>query len=74
MIETLGSLFESVTDVFNFIESIVSRIAGIFSDVDFTILYSWLPSDIQSVISAVLVVLLFLALIGLIKKVILFFG
>ena len=74
MIETLGSLFESVSEVFEFIESIVSRIAGVFSDVDFTVLYSCMPSDIQGVITAVLVVLLFLALIGLIKKVILFFG
>lgn len=74
MISILGSLFEGVGDVFDFISGIVDSIAGVFSDVDFTILYSWMPSDIQRVITALIVVLMFLALIALVKKLILFFG
>lgn len=74
MISVLGDIIEGVGDVFEFISGIVDNIAGVFFDIDFTVLYSWFPADIQGVITAVLVVLLFLALIGLIKKVILFFG
>lgn len=66
-IESIGEIFDQVSDIW-------SRIVGMFSDVDFTILYDWLPADIQGVITAVIAVLLILALIGLVKKAILFLG
>lgn len=71
---SFGELISSITGIVDFIDSVLETISGIFSDVDFTVLYSWLPSDIGSVITAVIAVLIFLALIGLIKKMILFFG
>lgn len=71
---SFSSLIESVEGVLDWISGVIDELNGIFHDVDFSILYDWLPDDIQGVISAVLIVLIFLALIGLIKKVILFFG
>lgn len=71
---SFGDLISSISGIVAFIDSILSTIQGIFSDVDFTVLYSWLPSDIGAVITAVIAVFIFLGLIGLIKKMILFFG
>lgn len=71
---SFGDIISSISGIIDFIDSILDTISGIFSDVDFTILYSWLPSDIVAVITAVIAVFIFLGLIGLIKKMILFFG
>lgn len=71
---SFGDLISSISGIVEFIDSILETIQGIFSDVDFTVLYSWLPSDIGAVITAVIAVFIFLGLIGLIKKMILFFG
>lgn len=71
---SFGDLISSITGIIDFIDSILATIQGIFSDVDFTVLYSWLPNDIAAVITAVIAVFIFLGLIGLIKKMILFFG
>ena len=68
------NIIESLDNVYGEIADIWMKIIGMFSDVDFTILYDWLPSDIQGVITAVIAVFIFLALIGLIKKAILFLG
>lgn len=68
------NFIESIGEIFDQVSNIWDRIVGMFSDVDFTILYDWLPADIQGVITAVIAVLLILALIGLIKKAILFLG
>ena len=70
----IGEIIESVEGVFAWFENAFDTFAGIFSDIDFTILYSWLPSDIQDAISGIIVVLLFLAIIGLVKKIVVFFG
>lgn len=69
-----SGIFEVVEDVVGWISSVIEDINRIFADVDFTVLYSWLPSDIQTVITAILAILLFIALIGLLKKCILFLG
>lgn len=69
-----SNLIEGLGDVVEWISSAWQSFAGIFSDIDFSVLYSWLPSDIAAVISACIVVFLFLALIGLIKKLVLFLG
>lgn len=68
------NIIESLDNVYGELADMWLRIVGMFSDVDFTILYDWLPSDIQGVITAVIAVFIFLALIGLIKKAILFLG
>lgn len=68
------SVIEYLSDIVSWVTDIWEQIVGMFSDVDFSILYDWLPADIQAVISTCITVLLFLALIGLIKKAILFLG
>lgn len=40
---------------------------NIFDDIDFSILYDWLPQDIEAVIQVVLAFLLVLAVLGLVK-------
>lgn len=71
---SFGSILNGLESIGDWISNTVSSITGIFSDVDFTILYNWLPGDIAAVISSVIAVLLVLALIGLLKKLILFLG
>lgn len=68
------NIIESLDNVYGELADMWTRVIGMFSDVDFTILYDWLPNDIQGVITAVIAVFIFLALIGLIKKAILFLG
>lgn len=74
MLLSFGSIIESVDQVLDWIESALDDINGIFADVDFTVLYDWFPSDIQYAISAIITVFIFLALILLVKKIVLFFG
>lgn len=69
-----GNVIQSLSGIVDWIENTVGTISGIFSDVDFTILYNWLPSDIVAVITAVIAVLLFLALFGILKRVLFFLG
>lgn len=69
-----GNIIEVLGDVTDWIANLGDRISNVFSGLDFTLLYDWLPQDIQSVISSVILVLLALALIGLIKKAIIFLG
>ena len=45
------------------VQGLAEQIGNIFSDVDFTLLYSYFPSDIVAVVSAVIAVLLFLAIL-----------
>lgn len=71
---SFSNIIEGIEGVVEWVGSIVSKITGVFSDVDFSILYDWLPSDVQGVITAVIAVLLFLALLGLLKKLIVFLG
>lgn len=69
-----GNVINSLQGIVDWIEQTVETISGVFSDVDFTILYSWLPSDIAGVITAVIAVLLFLALFGILRRVLFFLG
>lgn len=71
---SFGSVIDSISGVVDWIESTVETISGVFSDVDFTILYSWLPSDIAAVITAVIAILLFLAIFGILRRVLFFLG
>lgn len=69
-----GSVLNGIQDIVDWITNTVETIEGIFSDVDFTVLYSWLPSDIVAVITAIIAILLFLAIFGLLKRLLFFLG
>ena len=69
-----GNLISGINDIVEWIESTAQTISGIFSDVDFTVLYSWLPNDIGAVITAVIAVLLFLAIFGILRRILFFLG
>lgn len=69
-----GNVINSIDSVVTWIENTVSTIEGIFSDVNFTILYNWLPSDIATVITAIIAVLLFLAVFGILRRLLFFLG
>lgn len=69
-----SGLIQGIDDVVSWISGAWTNFAGIFSDIDFDILYNWLPSDIVSAISACIIVLLFIAVISLVKKLVLFLG
>lgn len=71
---TFGNIIGSLEGIVDWIENTVSVLEGMFSDVDFTILYNWLPSDIVAVITAVIAVLLFLAIFGILRRLLFFLG
>lgn len=71
---SLGNVINSLDGIVDWIQTVIQTIEGVFSDVDFTILYNWLPSDIATVITAIIGVLLFLALFGIIRRVLFFLG
>lgn len=67
ILEYFSDIVDKVTEIWN-------NIAGMFSDVNFSILYDWLPADVQDVCAAVIAAMVVLALIGLVKRAILFLG
>lgn len=69
-----GNLIQKIDDIVEWVHSTVEHIGDIFADVDFTLLYSWLPSDIAAVITTVIAILLVLAVFGLIKRLLFFLG
>lgn len=69
-----NNVLGGLNEIVDWIESTFERISSIFADVDFTILYDWLPSDISGVITAIIAVLLFLALFGLLRRILFFLG
>lgn len=69
-----GNVINSIESVVDWIQNTVSTIEGIFSDVNFTILYNWLPIDIATVITAIIAVLLFLAVFGILRRLLFFLG
>lgn len=71
---SFGNVINSLQGIVDWIENTVDTIQGLFADVDFTILYSWLPSDIAAVITAVIAILLFMAIFGLLKRLLFFLG
>ena len=71
---TFGNVIQSLDSVVEWIENTAEQIGNIFSDVDFTLLYSYFPSDIVAVVTAVIAVLLFLALFGILRRVLFFLG
>lgn len=69
-----GDVISSISSIVEWIKDTAETISGIFADVDFSLLYSWLPNDIATVITAVIVVLLFLAIFGILRRVLFFLG
>lgn len=69
-----GNLITGLDEVVEWIQTTAESISSIFADVDFTILYNYFPEDIVAVITAVIAVLLVLALFGLLKRVLFFIG
>lgn len=70
----MSGILETLTDIINHIEDYWANIIGIFDDVQFSDLYSWLPADIQAACTAMIACIIFIAFIGLLKKIILFLG
>lgn len=71
---SFGSLLQTLDSIVEWIENTVETIQHIFADVDFTILYNWLPNDIAAVITAIIAILLFMAVFGLLKRLLFFLG
>lgn len=69
-----NNVLNALEDIVDWISDTFDRISSIFADVDFTILYNWLPSDIVAVITAIIAVLLFLAVFGLLRRILFFLG
>lgn len=69
-----GNIIQSIQGIDTWIQNTVQNIGNIFADINFSVLYSWAPNDIQAVVAAIISVMIVLALIGLLKKMILFFG
>lgn len=69
-----GNVLTVLQDVVHWIENTFERIASIFADVDFTLLYDYFPSDIVAVVTAVIAVLLFMAVFGLLRRILFFLG
>lgn len=70
----ISDFFTSVADIFDHISDIFDAVQDVFTGINFTVLYNWLPSDIATVITACIVVLIFISLIGIVKKIVFFFG
>ena len=71
---TFGNIIGSLEGIVDWIEGVVETVEGLFSDINFTILYNWLPNDIAGVITAVIAVLLFLAVFGILRRLLFFLG
>lgn len=62
------------TQIVQAIFSVIQRIFNaIWGGVDFTVLYSWLPADIQAAFTALILVLFGLAIMRAIKSILPFF-
>lgn len=74
MFDWAFSLISGFETVSNYLENLLVSIGSVFADIDFTVLYSWLPADIIAAITACIVILFWLALFGLLKRVFFFIG
>ena len=48
----IGDIAHGFSSIANWVTNTISNIGNIFDDIDFTILYDWLPNDIQAVTTA----------------------
>lgn len=71
----IQQLINGVNSISTYLANLISSISGIYHDVDFTDLFvSLFPNDMAIVCASVLSIILFLSLISLVKKLILFLG
>ena len=71
----VSNLINGVSNIGTYVTNIINAIGGIYQGVDFTDLFvSIFPNDIALVCAAVITVILFISLISLAKKIILFLG
>ena len=71
----LDSLINGINSIASYLSNLISSVAGIYHDVDLTDLFvSIFPNDIAVVCAAVLSVLIFVAIVSIVKRIILFIG
>lgn len=73
-IDVVSNISTGFSNISRWVTSTINSIGDLFSDLDFTILYDWLPADIQAVITACIALLLVLALFGILRRVLFFLG
>lgn len=70
----IGDIAHGFSSIATWVTDTISNIGNIFDDIDFTILYDWLPADIQAVVTACIAFLFVLALFGLLRRLLFFLG
>lgn len=73
-LDVISDVTTGFYNIVTFVLDTIDSIAHIFDDIDFTILYDWLPSDIGAVITVVIGFLFILALFGLLRRLLFFLG
>lgn len=73
-LDVVGDIVSGFASIASWVTSTIRSIGNIFDDIDFTLLYNWLPSDIQAVITACIAFLFVLALFGLLRRLLFFLG
>lgn len=73
-LDVVGDIVSGFSSIASWVTSTIRSIGNIFDDIDFTLLYNWLPSDIQAVITACIAFLFVLALFGLLRRLLFFLG
>lgn len=70
------NIIQSLSNVAEKIQEILAFINGVLFDIDFSVLWSWipLPSDIAAVLVGFMFVILVLAGVGFVKKIIVLLG
>lgn len=70
------NLIQSLSNVAEKIQEFLAFIEGVLFEIDFTVLWSWipLPSDIAAVLFGVMLIILIMAGVGFVKKIIVLLG
>lgn len=75
MIQSMMDVINGVQHIETYIRNLITSIGNIFSGVNLPDLFqSYMPQDITLALAGLLTLLIFLALIGLIKKIVFFLG
>ena len=75
MIQSMMDVINGVQHIEAYIRNLITSIGNIFSGVNLPDLFqSYMPRDITLALAGLLTLLIFLALIGLIKKIVFFLG
>lgn len=72
----MGSILQGLGNAVDKVQEFFSFIDDVFLDVDFSVLWSWipLPADISAVLVCMMFLVLVLAGFGFVKKLIVIFG